>query len=557
MNRFRSFAAGLTACLMLSGCGSVYLHDEGLKTSTSKAHEALAGATPLKPFDDQLANLAEFAKREDLAVANFWAGVRDKHFNAYLSSGSRAGDVFLREYIAARLKKLAGSTDSASLQYLTSIPTQLTGAAEGKANYEEQADFWRRSYLKRWAELEEPKREAGRAARMAARRAARRGESEGEEPKGEEGAKKPDLGCKAVVAGAPADADAKLRFRMSQLKANCVYVAEQELIIATNRARLQAASGEIGVSAKEAVVADEETKVALSEGGQAIEAAIKAASKAQKQGAEADLLKLRADIRELLGYVDDGQDAAQKVPGAATLVAGWDKADETVDALLRAEICDAPEGAVDQATKDAAKCPDIEAPTTAGRSQAVWATLKALAQLQDANDEARRSANWLLAAKAIIAAERADAALRLQEAKARAAASSQRLDALLVEAVGLIKADKWRTASPGAKSKFDGFGDCEYDISVSSAGSPHCAFAFYVEAWNRGRLPAEMLRYRTVQIDREYGVRRSRSVAEKQYALASAGAATLKEYGEGGIMPETVAQTILDLGTIGALRLED
>ncbi len=33
MTGFRSFAAGVTACLLLSGCQPAYLHDEGLRTS--------------------------------------------------------------------------------------------------------------------------------------------------------------------------------------------------------------------------------------------------------------------------------------------------------------------------------------------------------------------------------------------------------------------------------------------------------------------------------------------------------------------------------------------
>lgn len=556
MNRFRSFMAGMTACLLLSGCGSVYLHDEGLKTSTAKAHEALTGVTPLKPFDDQLANLEAFAQREDLAVAEFWAGVRDKHFNAYLSSGGAGRIKFMSKYIADRRNLLVTNQDPQFLTTLATLPRDLTGAAEAKANFEEQADFWRRAYLERLAELEEPKREQGRAARAATGAAARRG-GEGEEAKAEEKPKKLDLSCKAVATGAPAGTDSKLKYRWDRLAKNCTEIAAREKIIAEKRAALQSAGGEIGDAATEAIQVDEETQVKLSDGGQAIEAAIKAAAKAEKETAQADLLALRADIRKLLLRAEDVEGSAEKVPGAATLLAGWEKADETVDELLRAEICDAPEGAVDKPTKDAAKCPDIEAPTTAGRSQAVWAMMKALAQLQDAGDERRRSANWLLAAKAIIAAERADAALQLQEAKARSAAASQRLDALIAEAGGLIKAEKWLFASGNPARGYDAFGDCEYDMTVARPANSHCAFAYYVDAWNRGRLPAEMLRYRPIQIDREYGVRRSRAVAEKQYALARAGVATLKDYGEGGIMPETIAQTILDLGTIGAIRLEN
>ncbi len=551
MTRFGTFAAGMTACLLLSGCQSVYLHDEGLKTSTAKAHEALAGVTPLKPFDDQLANLEAFAQREDLAAAEFWAGVRDKHFNAYLSLGEDGRIDFMGKYIWARLPALTTDTDPLSLNGLPSLPAILTRAWEGKANAEEQAEHWRRAYLERWSELEGPKQKQERAE---AKRAAGRTGDGGEE---KEEPKKPDLRCKAVLADTTSEADGELRALRNEIRANCLTIADQEKIIAAKRKSLEEAGGEIGEAAIQAIDIEAETKVELSERGQEIEAVIKAAAKADKASAQAGLLALRAKIRELLGKVDDAQQAAAEAPGAGSLLAGWEEADQTIDALLRAEICDAPDGAVDKPTKDAAKCPDIAAPTTTGRAQAAWAMMKALAQLQDAGDEARRSANWLLAAKAIIGAERADAALKLQEAKARSAVARQRLDALVAEAGGLIKAQKWLSASGNPKPDHKDFGDCEYDLTVSRPANSHCAFAFYADAWNRGRVPAEMLKYRPIQLDREYGVRRSRAVAEKQYALARAGVATLKEYGEGGIMPETIAQMILDLGTMGVIRLED
>jgi hypothetical protein len=108
MKRFRSIAAGLTACL-LSGCSSVYLHDAGLQTSTGKAHEALAGVTPLKPFDDQLANLEAFAAREDQGVADYWTAVRDTHFDGLLTAGDAGLRSEMKFYVDERLAVLLGS----------------------------------------------------------------------------------------------------------------------------------------------------------------------------------------------------------------------------------------------------------------------------------------------------------------------------------------------------------------------------------------------------------------------------------------------------------------
>lgn len=556
MNRFRSFAAGLTACLLLSGCQTVYLHDPELKTSTSKAHDALAGAKPLEPFEVQLGNLEQFAKREDLAAADYWVGVRDKHFTAYLTYGEDDRKTFLTNYINQRLGKLLGSQDAATLRTLATYSRDVTQAAEAKQNYEAQADYFRRTYLARWIELNANERDKTRPARAAARAAERvAARKEGRPAPAEEGTKRPDLSCKALAQGAPSDTDPDLVEAMTSLRANCDAIGDEDETIKSARETLKKAGGEIGTAAREAVTVDEETKVKLSDAGQAIEAEIKAAEKFAKNSAEADLADLRRKIRERLHEAHEAQNTIEGAKlGAADELAGWDKANETIDALLRAEICDAPDGAVEKTVKEEAKCPDVEAPTTTGRSQAAWALLKALAQLQDANAEARRGANWLLAAKAIVAAERADAALRLKEAKAKSAASGQRLGALIEEAAGLIAARKW-LAREGEQGRA-GFGDCELDITVPGPANEHCAFASYADAWNRGRLPAEMLKYRPIQIDREFGVRRSRAVAEKQYALALAGTATLKEYGEGGITPEMVA-SLINLLTNGAVWLEN
>ena len=534
-----AFAALLASQLLVSACSSVYLHDEGLKTSTGKAHEALTGASPLKPFDDQLANLEAFAKREDLAVADYWAAVRDKHFNAALAYDSAERKSAMEEYIGIRLGQLLHPTyasDEGVLRQLALLPAKMAGKMEARQAAEERAASLGRNYLELWAKTQEAERERTGAG------AGNRGEAP----------KKPDVGCAAVLKAPPPTFGAVSADLVAALRDRCDDVAKKDADLAQLREQLETwgRGAELGNAAADAEAVDEKTKVKLSDQGEEIAKAIRAAAEWDKtERATAKLASLRDDIRRLL------RNATGEEAGAATALVGWQKAEETLDALLRAEICDAPKGVVEKTTYDEAKCEQVEAPTTTGRSQAGWAMLKALAQLQDANADTRRGANWVIAAKAIVAAEKADAALRLSEAKARAAASNQRLEALTTEAVALINARRWLEANSG-EGQLSGFGDCEYDLPTPRPANEHCAFAFYVEAWNQGRLPAEMLRFRPIQLDREFGVRRSRAIAEKQFALASSGAATLKDYGEGGIMPEAVAQTVLDLATIGVIRLE-
>ena len=154
--------------------------------------------------------------------------------------------------------------------------------------------------------------------------------------------------------------------------------------------------------------------------------------------------------------------------------------------------------------------------------------------MSDANAAKRRSVQWLLAAKAIVAAEKADSALALEEAKAVAAAHLKRLEYLQREALYLASAKK---------SASQPRGDCHRGLPGGDRrGNPHCQFASYVDSWNEGRIPAQVLEYRPVQIGRGFAVRRARAVALKQHALASAGAATLKDHGAGGLTAALIAQ---------------
>lgn len=525
MKRFRSFAAGMTACLLLSGCQSVYLHDEGLKTSTAKAHEALAGATPLKPFDDQLANLEAFAQREDLAVADFWTAARDAHLNGLIAAGDEGIRRRMPGEVSKRYGALVGGVDPERIETLRE---ELIRAREAKARQERQAEGQRDAFLELW-------------------------HKKNPDPEGEEEApEEPDLSCKTLILTS-ADEERRLRqgdeadIRLATLIATCRAFDREGGKADKALMALTAGGGLVARTADELKAAEAETEEQLSERARALKLAIEKAKEFDEQtSSQAQLAKLRDDIRDVLDNA-----------GAATQLAGWKKADALVHGLLRAEICDAPDDAIDEATRTAAECDKVEDNSTTGKAQAGWAVLKAVAQLQDAGAEQRRSVNWLAGAKAIIAAEKADAALRLAQKSATAAMLRDKLDAQIREAAALAGAQLWlqpRGRLVGAPAMNNCWAAAR---APQRRANYNCAFAAYSDAWNQGRVPAEVLAFRPIQIDREFAVRRARSAAEKQYALAIAGAATLKQYGEGGIMPESVAQLLLDLTTIGAIRLED
>jgi hypothetical protein len=535
MNRFRSFAAGMTACLMLSGCQSVYLHDEGLQTSTGKAHEALAGVTPLKPFDDQLANLEQFAQREDLAVADYWTAVRDAHFDALLTEGDSGLQGQMKIYVADRLQILmpddpnqSAAANQEQREAVAELLNRRDTAIGRKASEDRMTAAARRRYLDSKAKPAAPDE----------------GADQDEE----------DLSC-ATLAKTPEEEIERLshgseaQINLASLIGHCSEAAAAAARIADVTSPLKKAKGLLGEVAAALAAAEAETKEGPSPRAEELKPVIEAAQRFEdEESGQARLTEFRATLRKLLAK-----------GGAATELAGWEEAGKAVKALLRTEICDAPKDSVDEETKAGAKCDGRVPDSTEGRAKAAWAVVSALAQLQGAGARERRSVDWLLAAKAIIAAEQADAALRVGERKAKAAALRQRLDALIGETAGLVRAQLWlnqrSAARAGAPRRY---ANCWAALKARPRlANFNCAFAAYVDAWNQGRLPAEVLAFRPVQIDREFAVRRARSAAEKQYALALAGAATLKQYGEGGIMPESIAQLVLDLTTIGAIRVEN
>mgnify|MGYP001506861173 FL=1 len=60
-----------------------------------------------------------------------------------------------------------------------------------------------------------------------------------------------------------------------------------------------------------------------------------------------------------------------------------------------------------------------------------------------------------------------------------------------------------------------------------------------------------VLRYRPIQIDREFTVRRARAAALKEYVLASSGVGTLQEYGASGIKAALIAEALFDAALLG------
>jgi hypothetical protein len=487
-------AALLAGAGLATGCAGVHIYSPSLDTATAAAAKNLPPeAEALKPFDDQLGNLGTFATQENQAAARFWVGVRDAHFVRLIAmDGSTDRSKRLASEIDNRLIVLTGSAT-------VNTPTDPAASALRKAELESHAASQRRAYLRA------PKAESGK-----------------------------DLSCAglrkyisddqaAVMAASNSNTDSPL----GQIVLICRNIDAHDLVI-NQFATLQGAIGEANRAAQ-AVAAN--TSTDLSDRGNLLQDEIAAAKDFSEKDASVE--KLRQFQKDLKKILDPAKLGAQAV--------GWTQAGDAIDKLLKGQLCGASE--VDDATKNDAKCGKDAPTSTTARVEATWGLAKALAQLSDANNPRRRSTNWLLAARAIISAEQADAALALQEAKAEAAAAAKRVVYLQRELVYLAAAKKSATGPRPT---------CHQGRPGGDRGpNPHCLFAAYVDAWNEGRIPAEILLYQPVQIQRSFAVQRARTVAQMQYTLTAAGTGTLKDYGAGGLKAALIAQGLFDAAIVG------
>ena len=517
-------ALALPLCLSLASCAGVHINSPSLEATTAKAAAAMpAEAAAMKPFDEQLSNLSAFAGREDLGVARYWTDVRDAHFVRLIAmdGGTDRRDGIAKQ-VERRLEQVLGRGGALG----AGDPVAL---AWTKADAENVVAGERRNYVRDYREIEAENTPERRIDLNAAD--AERGGS----ARPSDAALEADLACTAVTARVDGNRERTLLASGKALSVRMAVLAQACRRAAAADADLRAIptqAGELGEAQRAAAAAAARTAASLPDDrARRLQATVDQAEKfAETDAAGQRLAKLLEDLKGILETADAG-----------AKVVGWNSAAETLDDIIKARLCASE--AVDDAAKEKAKCGEVEPTSTTGRIAATWGLAKALAQLADANAPARRSTLWLLAAKAVVAARKADAELELQQARAVANAERVRAVALWREASLLLLA---RQSAAGPR------GDCHDGRPVGRrGGNASCQLAAYVDAWNEGRIPAMVLRYRPIQIEREFTVRRARAAALKEYVLASSGVGTLQEYGASGIKAALIAQALFDAALLG------
>lgn len=489
------------AAIGLSGCGGLYVHDERLLADATVANSNLSTAQTLTPFDDQLAKLATFANEEDLTVARYRTAQRDVQLASILTrraTGPQAGSTAERdqavvEIAEARLRIIAPSLTQADFETISAgLATRNDSLRQVAAN-ERLASSARQSWVQAAPEDTRP------------------------------------TDCPTLIvtvsrdqAVAFASGPAPLQF-YGEIAKSCLDADVFRQSLKSTDEALRRAGGELAQVALSQIEARAASTVDLSRVDARLSVEIKNAETESESNDTTKLTDFVARVTQILRGV-----------GHASSLAGWDRVDRGIDAILKSQACvPVRAGTTIEGGLTAEDCtPEPE--TSQGRADAAWAFATAVAQMADANSENYRSTQWLLAAKAIIAAQKADAQLRADQATRLASSEQRRLEATFSEVQFL------RTALAAAQGQ----------PTVCTGGSA-CAYAALADSWNYARIPATVLRYRTVQLDREYAVRRARAVADEQRALALAGTATLEGYARGGITRATIAELAWTLTLIG------
>jgi len=479
--------------LALSGCASVYLNDADLAKKTDSADAAVQAADTLRPYATELASIDAFSAQQDQAVAARDVAQRDDFFASHLVEDAATLLSSLDKDACKRLKGLLGPQGCGSAR-----------AAETLQNLRTRMVGYQRLAIEDQASVA--------ATRAAYERLRAPGDSA------------PDDCDSALRKPPPAGMTPAVSNAFQDVKSDCTALAvPQDGLARTLAAAALDPASALGQAESEASAAIART-TAAGVNDAALRQAISDAAALSASGNLADLKALQDKLGDVFKYATP-----------AARIAGLTSVQTRLDQIQTGLIC-APGSAV-------AKCTAVAAASTSGRTAAVWAGLEALAHYFDANDPRYRSATWLAAANAILAAEKADARLQAQAAKETAALASARADRLwratkYLEQVHQIVRDPSgpavRTICPDTPAAF-------------------CALAADLDAWNYGLIPDGILQARESLVFARASVRRQLAAQTEQQALARAASASLKNYADGGIPPAVIAQLLVDLGLTAAV----
>lgn len=487
-----------------SGCASVYIHDAQLAERAEAARTAVDAADFLAPYDQRIAELAALSAREDSAAIALHVAYRDAQLALMADSNASdrrgiAGDELGRSW----LRVMGADASPVAMSTFRDRVDQMHQA-------DVRARASRQAANLQMVELGHRYRDDVRLAQTTAQSLqcdnliGLSDQVVNEDP-GAVHLRGMRTLCGEISRLDQRDAFAPL-LADGAVRAGSLLTALEHLVAA--RARVAPDRAAEGVTAYE----------------RALQAELRRAEEAGQSTAAARGLAFEA---ALTAHLDQASAFGEFI--------GWSRMESELDRIGRAMTCRAPAGAASADELKAANCAALGDVTTEAKTSVLLSFAAAIAQVEDANDEAIRSGRWLEAARAVIAARKEAARLRLARDRSVLASAEQRVRALVLEADAAAR----------------GLLALRGERGLCTSPATACAIQAYVDGSDKGAAPAAALEMREIQADRLLNAQLARLAAQTDAALLRAAAGQLDEYAKGGFEPAVIAQVVYDLGLLG------
>lgn len=500
--------------LALSGCGA-YLHQPNLESATSQIQKDFDALSEPKYFAEQRSALESYASREERAVGESAAAIRDAIIIELVrpSSLTEAADrVELLAQAEGDLAALYGKVPTKEeLDQLALIPRQIA-----ELSYQERLNTGVlkdsiRLYLEKFDEVHE---ESNAGANQKA--------------------KPRSVDCSKV--GAPPSDDSIPTDPLELAYYSVQYSCEELRKISSLRNGLEGAGSTLG-EAKGAlselideITARRQAKLIAEGQAEALQVRVKRLAKSREQET-GDQAALRNAIKELGQNITDAEPIARE----AGLLALADIMEEATVVALKPDDVRADNGSL------------------GARASVALGLLDASFGLADAYDAAPSTERGNSALIGLALAKH-----RLQMARLDAANEELQLDILEAQRAALLEQARHLSTTilllkrhpsrlAGGLADFESIDDTEAQRAIVEA------LAAYSAAWNKGAIPYQVLKFRAQQANRMMALERA-TFAERDYRSAIKPAIDeLAAYGRGGIKQEAILSLLGQLGIAGSI----
>jgi hypothetical protein len=489
------------------------LHDPALESATAQIKTDFDGISAPSMFAEQRRALEEFAKAEDLAVADFGAAQRDEAMLSILRPPSLAerrsgSDMNFAELVRGDLGSVyrpadgSGTWPQAELDLLGSAQARITRFNQQKA-YNAAAAAEQAKAFK--ADAPDDKRPTD-CAKVA----------------------EPPSGLPSESASLADQQYFVLQGYCSLWRHARDYEDERGSTDQSLASLFAKASGELG-SVRKQIKEAQQLQDAEATKSAELQAEVKRLLKAEADAPASTVEQLDQKIAKAAQLLEYAPPAARRV--------GLEELADTLEAALASEL----------GSEAASPSPALTAQVAA-----ILRLLRASAGTADAYSNRpnidRASALLIGLAKLRHEAKVADISVRQEQQRLRLLDAQQ--EALLIRAEQLARAHQ--VLRDHAPSSASGLADLR-SLGGTKGRAASDAIAAYQIAWNAGEIPYRVLQFRVVQVDRSAALEKAEATEADYRALLQPAIDQLAAYGKGGISQEAIVRLLSNLGLAGAI----